>query len=85
MGPLAVPENAPPMFVAIAADDFLLEREKGTPLVDDYRRAGKSIAFHLFASGKHGFGLGRPHTEPAAWPDLMLSWLRSRGILKEGQ
>lgn len=82
MAALAVPRDAPPMFVAIAADDFLLGRVKGFPLIDSYRAAGKPIEFHLFAGGGHGFGLGAPNTPPAAWPELFLRWLEHGGWLK---
>ena len=81
MAAMAVPADAPPMFVAIAADDFLLGRVNGFPLIDSYRAAGKPIEFHLFDRGGHGFGLGEPGTPPASWPDLFLRWLDQRGLL----
>jgi acetyl esterase/lipase len=82
MAAISVPDDAPPMFVAIASDDFLLTREKGLPLIDSYRAAGKPVEFHLFASGGHGFGLGVPGTPPAAWPEAFLRWLDAIGMLK---
>lgn len=82
MAAMAVPADAPPIFVAIAADDFLLKREKGLPLIDSYRAAGKPVEFHLFASGGHGFGLGVPGTPPAAWPKAFVRWLDAIGMLK---
>lgn len=78
-----VPENAPPMFVAIAADDFLIPMAGGqTALIDSYRKAGKSIEFHLFESGGHGYGLGNPASTTSQWPALMLRWLEVKGFLK---
>lgn len=83
MRPMAVPANAPPMFVAIAADDFLIGMAGGeTALVDSYRKAGKSIEFHLFESGGHGFGLGNAKDTTAQWPDLMLQWMAAKGLFK---
>lgn len=82
MAAMTVPAGAPPMFVAIAADDFLLRRVTGFPLIDSYRAAGKPVEFHLFASGGHGFGLGVPGTAPASWPDLFVRWLDGIGMLK---
>ena len=81
MAAMTVPENAPPMFVAIAADDFLLAREQGLPLVDSYRRAGKGIEFHLYANGGHGFGLGRPGTAAEGWIESFYRWLKAIGML----
>mgnify|MGYP000885202248 CR=1 FL=1 len=81
MGPMVVPADAPPMFVAIAADDFLLARQQGLPLLESYRAAGKSIEFHLFSSGGHGFGAGPAGMPEEGWLDLMYRWMRTQGLL----
>lgn len=85
MGPMTVPVDAPPMFVAIAADDFLLAREKGLPLLDSYRAAGKSIEFHLFSSGGHGFGAGSASSPEEGWLEVMYRWMRTQGLLATGE
>lgn len=85
MGPMTVPVDAPPMFVAIAADDFLLAREKGLPLLDSYRAAGKSIEFHLFSSGGHGFGAGPAGSPEEGWLEVMYRWMRTQGLLATGE
>jgi acetyl esterase/lipase len=82
MAAMRVPANAPPMFVLIAADDFLLTRETGLPLLDSYRAAGKPIEFHLLANGGHGFGLGREGTASAGWIESFHRWLGSIGMLE---
>lgn len=81
MGPMIVPANAPPMFVAVAADDFLLARVKGLPLLESYLTAGRSIEFHLFSKGGHGFAAAGPGDPQEEWLDLMLRWMRSQGFL----
>lgn len=81
MGAMTVPADAPPMFVAIAADDFLLARQKGLPLLESYRAAGKSIEFHLFSAGGHGFGAGPAGSPEEGWLDLMYRWMRTQGLL----
>ena len=43
------------------------------------RRAGVPVELHQFRSGGHGWGLGKTGSEPAAWPQLLLAWLRSHG------
>ncbi|NBC35946.1 alpha/beta hydrolase fold domain-containing protein [Novosphingobium sp. FSY-8] len=83
MAAMEVPANAPPMFVAIAADDFLLARSGGPMLIDSYRKAGKSIEFHMFSAGDHGFGPGKVGGPTEGWLDLMHRWLRTRGIIKD--
>lgn len=82
MGPMTVPADAPPMFVAIAADDFLLGRHKGLPLLETYRAAGKSIEFHLFSGGGHGFAAGPAGSPAEGWLDLMHRWMRTQGLLE---
>lgn len=82
MGPLAVPSNAPPMFVAIGQQDFLL-KGPGFPLVDSYRAAGKPIEFHLFSDDEHGFGVGVKGRSSDGWLNLYYQWLATRGFLME--
>jgi acetyl esterase/lipase len=82
MAAMQVPANAPPMFVVIAADDFLLARETGLPLLESYRAAGKGIEFHLLANGGHGFGLGRAGTASEGWIAQFHRWLGSIGMLE---
>lgn len=81
MSAMSVPADAPPMFVAVAADDFLLGRQKGLPLLDSYRAAGKSIEFHLFSAGGHGFAAGPVGSPEEGWLDLFMRWMRTQKIL----
>lgn len=80
MTAMTVPANAPPLFVAIAQDDFLL-KSGGLGLVESWRTADKPIEFHLLADGGHGFGYGRPGTASDGWLDLFYRWLGNRGLL----
>lgn len=81
MGPMQVPSDAPPMFVAIAADDFLLANQKGLPLLDSYRAAGRSIEFHLFSAGGHGFADSAAGSPEEDWLDLLYRWMRTQRFL----
>jgi dienelactone hydrolase len=83
MAAIKVPTKAPPMFVAIAADDFLLKRVQGFPLIESYQAAGQPVEFHMFASGGHGFGAGVPGTPTEGWLDLMLHWLKAQGLVEQ--
>jgi acetyl esterase/lipase len=74
-----IPADAPPMFNLIAADDFLWSH--GTGLADAYRAAGRSVEFHLFPSGGHGFGIGRPGTPTENWMSLFFRWMELQGLL----
>jgi len=83
MAAMSVPAQAPPMFVLIAADDFLLMREQGLPLVDSYRTAGAPLEFHLLANGGHGFGLAHGTSGKASedWIELLHRWMGAIRVL----
>lgn len=80
MGPVDVPDDAPPMFVAIATDDFLFGGEFG--LIKSWFDAGKPVELHLYQNGGHGFGLGNPDRTSNRWFDAFIHWLDVNGFLK---
>lgn len=69
-----VPDNAPPLFVAIAADDPLW-RSHDLDLVQAWWAAGRSAELHCYLNGGHGFGTGKPQTTSAGWLDSLERWL----------
>ncbi|MFC3416375.1 alpha/beta hydrolase [Algoriphagus hitonicola] len=79
MGPVEVPENAPPMFNVIASDDFLFRGQFG--LIESWYNAGKPIEFHLYQDGGHGFGLGNPNRTSNRWFDAFMHWLEVNQFL----
>ncbi|MER3374877.1 MAG: alpha/beta hydrolase [Allomuricauda sp.] len=81
MGPVEVPENAPPMFNVIATDDFLFRGQFG--VIDSWYKAGIPVEFHLYQNGGHGFGLGNPNRTSNRWFDAFTHWLDVNGFLKE--
>jgi acetyl esterase/lipase len=79
MGPVEVPENAPPMFNVIATDDFLFRGQFG--VIDSWYKAGIPVEFHLYQNGGHGFGLGNPDRTSNRWFDAFIHWLDVNGFL----
>ena len=75
-----VPADAPPMFVAIATDDFLFGGEFG--VIRSWYDAGIPVEFHLYQNGGHGFGLGNPDRTSNIWFDTFIHWLDVNGFLK---
>lgn len=73
MGPVEVPKDAPPMFCAIASDDFLFRGQFG--VIDSWYKAGIPVEFHLYQNGGHGFGLGNPNRTSNMWFDSFTHWL----------
>lgn len=84
-GPLnavKVPENAPPLFIALAADDGLFANA-GYGLIDSWKAAKRPVEFHLFEQGGHGFGMYPKETTSTGWFEAFASWLRMHGFLKK--
>ncbi len=84
-GPLAavqVPAGAPPLFVALAADDPLFGNG-GFGLIDSWRNAKRPVEFHLYEQGGHGFGMYPKTTTSTGWFDAFARWLDMHGYLKK--
>jgi len=80
MGPVDVPQDAPPMFSVIASDDFLFRGQFG--VVKSWFDAGRPVEFHLYQSGGHGFGLGYPGNTASGWFPVFMHWLEVNGLLR---
>ena len=83
-GPLAavtVPTDAPPLFVALAADDPFFANG-GIGLIESWRAAKKPAEFHLYEQGGHGFGMYPKETTSTGWFNAFVSWLTMHGMLK---
>lgn len=74
-----VPKDAPPMFAAIATDDFLFRGEFG--VIKSWFDAGRPVEFHLYQNGGHGFGLGNPNRTSNRWFEAFIHWLDVNGLL----
>jgi acetyl esterase/lipase len=79
MSAVDVPKDAPPMFAAIATDDFLFRGEFG--VIKSWFDAGRPVEFHLYQNGGHGFGLGNPNRTSNRWFDAFVHWLDVNGFL----
>jgi acetyl esterase/lipase len=81
LAPVTVPADAPPMFVALAADDPLFGNA-GYGLIDSWRAAKRPVEFHLYEQGGHGFGMYPKDTTSTGWFDAYARWLGMHGMLK---
>ena len=83
-GPLTtmkVPADAPPLFIALAADDPFFGNG-GFGLIDSWRAAKRPVEFHLFEQGGHGFGMYPKETTSTGWFASFASWLQMHGYIK---
>jgi acetyl esterase/lipase len=81
LAPVTVPADAPPLFVALAADDGLMANG-GFGLVENWKTAKRPVEFHLYEQGGHGFGMYQKSTTSTGWFDAFASWMRMHGWLK---
>lgn len=78
------PGDAPPLFVAVAADDPLFG---GAPwgLMENWRAAGLPVEFHFYDRGGHGFGMTPQGAPSDLWFASFVLWLEARGMLRGGR
>jgi acetyl esterase/lipase len=76
-----VPADAPPAFIALAADDPLLGYAS-VPIFDAWREAGKSAELHIYAHGSHGFGMRKVGTSAEHWIEDYYNWLKAERLTK---
>lgn len=81
LGAVNVPANAPPMFVALAADDPLFP-DTNFGLIQSWRAAKRPVEFHYYEQGGHGFGMYSKETTSTGWFDAFVAWLDMHGMLK---
>ncbi|MDG6078067.1 alpha/beta hydrolase [Erythrobacter litoralis] len=75
-----VPADAPPGFIAAAADDELLPMDSVRAFAA-WRAAGVPAELHIYDSGGHGFDLRPTGATSDAWFDQFLFWLSAREML----
>ena len=76
-----VDAHTPPTFLAQAADDPISPVDNSLLMFTALRAAHIPAELHIFQSGEHGWGMGRPSTEVRAWPALFAGWARYNGFL----
>ncbi len=80
---VAVPADAPPMFIAAATDDQLGLVPESVALYQRWTAAHKSAELHIYAKGGHGFGMGKHNIPTDHWIDRFADWLELEGWLKK--
>jgi acetyl esterase/lipase len=81
LNPVTVPADAPPLFIAIAADDPLFPAAQWG-LIDTWRAAKRPVEFHLYEQGGHGFGMYPKTTTSTGWFNAFTDWMTMHGFIK---
>ena len=72
-----VPDDAPPLFVAAAADDPLFDGS--VQAYTAWRAAGRPAEAHLYGRGGHGFGMVQQGLPSDRWIDQFHAWMTLDG------
>ncbi|BDA86778.1 twin-arginine translocation pathway signal sequence domain protein [Aureimonas sp. SA4125] len=67
--------DTPPVFLAQSADDPVAPIDNSLMMYNALGIAGVPAALHVFATGGHGWGMGRAGGEPADWSALFADWM----------
>jgi len=79
-----VDSDTPPTFLAQAADDPISPVDNSLMMFQALRAAGVPAEMHIFQTGRHGWGMGKPGSEETAWPALFAKWAETNGFLPKG-
>lgn len=83
--PDTVPEDAPPLFLTVTADDGA---ERGVArLFEGYREAKRPLELHYYNRGGHAFSMGTrtPLVSLQHWPERLTDWMADNYILDANQ
>ena len=76
-----MPADVPPLFVAAAFNDELVDTQISVSLYSAWKAVGRSAELHLYAKGGHGFGLNRQGLPSDTWIDRFWEWLQAEGLV----
>lgn len=79
---LWVTEDTPPVFLVHSTNDTGVPVENSIRFYQQCVKNNVPAAMHIFETGKHGYGMGRPASPEGNWPQLFEQWMRSRQIIK---
>jgi acetyl esterase/lipase len=78
---LQVTAQTPPTFIFHTTNDNGVPVENSVRFYLALRKAKVPVEMHLFENGPHGVGMALTDPSLSAWPNLLMNWLRARGLL----
>jgi acetyl esterase/lipase len=78
---LRVSPQTPPTFIFHTSNDSAVPVENSLRFYLALRKAKVPVEMHVFESGPHGVGMALNDPSLSQWPQLLMTWLRSRGLL----
>lgn len=78
---LHVTSDTPPVFIAHAADDPIVNVGSSLSLFGALRQEHVPAELHVFENGGHGWGLGSLGSRVGNWPALFAGWAAGHGFM----
>lgn len=78
-----VTSNTPPTFIVQAENDPVDSVNNSLVYFAALQKAKVPVEMHLYAEGKHGFGLRHKDLPIGAWPELAEKWMGSIGVIRK--
>jgi acetyl esterase/lipase len=75
-----VNKDTPPTFLFATTDDGVVPVMNSVAFYTALVKAGVPAEMHLFQHGNHGAGLAEGNPELSIWPELLIKWMRERGL-----
>ena len=75
-----VPENAPPLFVAVGSNHFNVTNGC-LALFAEWKKAGKPAELHVYDQVNAGFAMSKRGVPVDTWPDRLLDWMQLHKLL----
>ena len=84
LGPTApLPPDAPPLFLTVASDDRYMVPETVSTF-EAWQSASRPVELHVYGRGGHVFAAAKQGLPVERWPERLLDWLGSEGLLGDG-
>jgi acetyl esterase/lipase len=82
---LRVTPQTPPTFIFHTTNDNGVPVENSVRFYLALRKAKVPVEMHLFENGPHGVGMALNDPALSQWPQLLMTWMRARGLLTRRQ
>lgn len=76
-----VTKETPPQFILQSENDPVDDVQNSLVYFAALKKAKVPTEFHIYAEGKHAFGLRRTHFPITQWPILAETWLHTIGVI----
>ena len=75
-----VTKDTPPTFLFATTDDGVVPVMNSVAFYAALVKAEVPAEMHLFQHGNHGVGLASGNPQLNIWPELLIKWMRERGL-----